>query len=337
MRRLHPDDVGLHRTARGAMDVAATLVALLSALALAACATLPSAIVRTGPDDPGARIPGIDRCDRDSPGVVDLDPDRPLVLLVHGCRSSGGRFRALARVFEAHGQQTVCFNYDDRDSLRDASRDLATAILALEARLKPRQITILGHSQGGLVARRALIREGRHPLPAGDGFTYRLLTVSSPLNGISASSICGRPWLHFLTLGFTHVICHGISGKKWTEIFPNAPFMERPGTLIPAVTEHLQVVTDERGICRRANPDGTCAKSDYVFGIDEQRNAVISADPRVEVVPMAAGHVEIVGTEGVVPLKLLGLLQARGILAATPPERKDEMVGLLARLFGPIP
>jgi hypothetical protein len=319
----------------GRRTVAAALSIL--ALLLGGCAALPSALVRSGPEDPGTRIPGIDRCDRDSPGVVDLDPDRPLILLVHGCRSSGGRFRALARVFEAHGQQALCFNYDDRNSLRDASVDLITALQALKARLKPRQITILGHSQGGLVARRALIRERRDPLPEGDGFTYRLLTASSPLNGIQASAICGRPWVHFLTLGFTHVICHGISGEKWTEIFPNAPFMERPGTLIAAVTEHLQVVTDERGICRRANADGSCAKLDFVFDVDEQRNARVSADPRVVIVPVSAGHVEIVGTEGVVPVKLLELLQERGILAATAPERRIEMANLLARLFGPNP
>jgi hypothetical protein len=74
-----------------------------------------------------------------------------------------------------------------------------------------------------------------------------------------------------------------------------------------------------------------------VFDVDEQRNALVSADPRVVIEPVFAGHVEIVGTEGVVPVKLLELLQERGILAATAPERRIEMANLLARLFGPNP
>jgi pimeloyl-ACP methyl ester carboxylesterase len=304
-------------------------------LSVAACAPIPTALIRSGPDDEGERIPGLDMCDHDSPGILELDPDLPLVLLVHGCKSSGGRFRALSRVFEAHGQQAVCFNYDDRDRLRNAAAQLAAAIKALKTRISPQRITILGHSQGGLVARRALLmdRPGTVPVDDTDGFTYRLLTVSSPLGGIRASVDCGRPYLHYISLGLTHVVCHGISGDKWVEIFPQAPFVKSPGTLNRAVVEYVKVVTDERGTCRRHAPGGRCAEDDYVFSVAEQYNPAVDQDPRVENIELSAGHVEIVGTEGTVPVKLLDILRDKGILSPVSPARKDAIARLIADLY----
>ncbi len=308
------------------------LVPLLACLC-AGCAALPSAVVKIGPDDAGTRIPGLDLCDANSPGIVDLDPARPIVLLVHGCNSSGGRFRALSRVFEAHGQQAVCFNYDDRDSLVDASAELIRAIEALKRRLPPQQLTILAHSQGGLVARRALIRDRADALRTGDGFAYRLLTVSSPFGGIRSSSDCGKTWLHALTLGLTWIVCEGIAGRKWDEIPPGSRFIENPGELLEEVREVLKVVTDERGTCRRMGRNGKCAEDDYVFSLDEQRQPKVDADPRLHPMEVAAGHVEIVGTEGLVPVKLIALMQEQGILARTPPERRERVARLLREIY----
>lgn len=307
------------------------LLAVLAALGTG-CASLPAALVRSGPSDPGVRIPGIDVCDHDSPGEVLLDPDRPVILLVHGCYASGGRFRALARVFEAHGQQVLCFNYDDRARIDAAADRFVAALRRLQARLPAGRITVLAHSQGGLVARRAFVRERTDPI-RGDGFTYRLLTVSSPFRGIDASADCGKAWLHGVSLGLTVVVCYGISGDKWNEIHPRADLVKHPGTLVDAVEEHVRLATDERGTCRRTRDNGTCAEDDYVFSVDEQVTPRIDADPRVVPVEVAAGHVEIVGTEGIAPDKLLALLQARGILAATPPEERDAIARLLRDLY----
>ena len=312
------------------------LRAALLAVLLPACAgaVRPAALVKAGPGDGGTRILGLDACTPGGAGRLTLDPDRPLTLFVHGCKDSGGRFRELAQVFEAHGQQTACFNYDHRRSIDDTAGDLVQALEALQAKLRPGQLTVLAHSQGGLVARRALVAERGAPLRAADGFTYRLFTVSSPFGGIRASSHCGARWLHWVTLGITALVCQAVAGSNWTEIPPGSTMTRHPGTLGPEVQAALKVVTDERGSCRRRGDDGACREDDYVFSVREQQNPAVDADPRLAVEVVQAGHVEIVGGEGVVPAKLVAVLQQHGILARTPPERREEIAALLARLFG---
>ena len=59
----------------------------------------------------------------------------------------------------------------------------------------------------------------------------------------------------------------------------------------------------------------------------------VDADPRLRVMPVKAGHVEIVGNEGMVPTKLIALLQEQGILARTPPERRERVAQLLREIY----
>lgn len=318
------------------MVVRSSLWAIFAATLLAGCAgyVRPAAVVKVDPRDEGTPIPGLDACTHGGSGALTLDPTRPLTVFVHGCRDSGGRFRELAQVFEAHGQQTACFNYDHRDSIDQTAGDLVRALEAFKARLPPGQLTILAHSQGGLVARRALVSERADRLREGDGFTYRLFTVSSPFGGIRASSDCGKLWLHWVTLGVTALVCKAVAGSNWREIPPGSSLTRNPGTLLPGVRQVLKVVTDEKGSCRQRGPDGACATTDYVFSVEEQRNPVVDADPRLTVQQVQAGHVEIVGGEGVAPVKLIALLQQHGLLAQTPPEKREEIAALVARLFG---
>jgi hypothetical protein len=72
------------------------------------CWKAPIAIVKVAPADIGTRIEGLSSCQTEERDLVHLDPTRPLTVFVHGCNFSLGGFRTLARVFEAHGQQTVC-------------------------------------------------------------------------------------------------------------------------------------------------------------------------------------------------------------------------------------
>jgi len=317
--------------------VRAGICGAVGAVLAVACATpRPAALVKVGAEDLGAPVPGLDVCDRHSPGVLQLDPARPLTLFVHGCKDSGGRFRDLAQVFEAHGQQTACFNYDHRDSLDRSAGELVTVLEALKARLPPGRITVVAHSQGGLVARRALIRERPDAVREGDGFTYRLTTISAPFAGIRASADCGKTWLHVLTLGVTVAVCQLVAGSNWSEIPPGSAFTTHPGTLLPEVREVLEVTTDERDACLERAGDGSCRRRDFVFGLDEQRNPAVESDPRLWRSEVSAGHVEIVGGAGVTPRKLVAVLQEQGVLARTPPGRREEIAALLRRLFGAV-
>lgn len=280
------------------------------------CATAPAPLVHVGRDDPGAPIPGLVVCGADG-AEVQLDPAQPLVLFVPGRADSGERYAALSYRFEVEGKQTACFAYDGRDSLEESAGRLAQVLGALQARLPPGRITVVGHSLGGLVARRALVVERARRLDPGP-FTYTLVTVATPFGGIRSAADCGRTWLHLLTLGASAAVCGLVAGQTWQEIPPNSDFMRKPGTLLPAVTEAIAVVTLERGACRRQGLRGGCDEPDAVFSLGEQRNPAVEADPRWTRVQVAAGHVEIVGDPGTPPTKLISILQERGILQPEP-------------------
>jgi pimeloyl-ACP methyl ester carboxylesterase len=297
----------------GTRAVAAAVVILSGG-----CASTPAPLVHVGRDDPGAPIPGLVVCGADA-AELQLDPARPLVLFVPGRGDSGERYAALSYHFEIEGKQTACFAYDDRASLEESAGGLARALAALQARLPPGRITVIGHSLGGLVARRALVAERERRLDPG-AFTYTLVTVAAPFGGIRSAADCGRTWLHLLTLGASAAVCGLVAGHTWQEIPPNSDFMRRPGTLLPAVTEVIGVLTLERGACRRRSLRGGCDEPDAVFSLGEQRNPIVEADPRWSRVQVVAGHVEIVGDPGTPPTKLIAILQERGILQAQAPQ-----------------
>jgi hypothetical protein len=104
-------------------------------------------------------------------------------------------------------------------------------------------------------------------------------------------------------------------------------------SLIGAVSQHLQIVTDERDTCRTLNDTGDCSVDDFVFGLDEQYSDIVSADARVTTVEIPVGHAAAVGENRVPPLRLIAVLEQQGILATTPPDREAEMLAYLEALY----
>ena len=306
-------------------------------LAMALCGGCSAVIHQSIRIDPGdgseLQIQGLDDCDDFANPSINLDPTKALVLLVHGCKASSGRFRHLAEIFEAHGQPTLCFNYQYRRRIGSSADGLASSIKALTDRLRHPEISLIGHSQGGLVTRRSLVsglrQEGNRP----GRLTLRLVTVSSPFNGIHSSSHCGITAFHILSLGLTAAICQGIAGSIWPEIHPRSDFVTEPGDLFGAVSEHLMVVTDERDSCRRFSAEGRCLEDDFVFSVEEQRNERLIDDPRVIKLEVRSGHAAIVGDEDRPPVQLMAILQEHGIMNRTPPDREAEVQALLSRLY----
>jgi hypothetical protein len=281
------------------------------ALVASACAGSPNASLVPFGEEPGASIPQLDNCDDFGTNPLDLEPDEPINLLVHGCAASSARLNTLAAEFEAAGQQAVCFSYDERNRLEASSVQLQSVLRILERHQRSDEITILAHSMGGLVARHALVHlEGDSPM------RFRLVAVSSPFMGIRSSRHCGNTALHVLTLGITVGVCQAVTGSKWTEIHPGSEFTSQPGRLPDHVVEHLQVVTDEVGSCRRWSESGECEQDDFVFTIAEQTNRSVDSDPRVRRVVAKVGHAEVIGVAGRRPDVLAGILREHGILSS---------------------
>ena len=278
------------------------------------------------------RIPNLGPCTDSFDSTLSINSNHPITVLVHGCNGSAGRFRSLAQLFAFHGQQAICYSYDDRDSLVDSSEQLISAIDALSGHLRDRDITIIGHSMGGLIAREAMEKERRN-LWQRDETSINLVTVSAPLGGIEAARTCGNKLLHWVTLGIIPASCWAVTGDNWNEITPQSSFIQTPGPLSPAVQRYLKIVTDERQSCRRRGADGQCIEDDYVFSLPEQYHPTVDTYPTTTNVEVKAGHVEIVGNKNIAPRKLLSILQHQGVLAQTRRNRVLALERLLSDLY----
>lgn len=287
---------------------------------------------RLPPANVNVMIPGLSPCTDGGDHTLKLNAQQPVTVLVHGCFSSAGRYRGMAQVLAFHGQQTVCFNYKDRDSLVVSADQLNGALDQLARRLENKDITVIGHSQGALISRKALSVSRPDPMEGKD-VRLRLVTVSGPFGGIEAARHCGSPLWKTLSLGLVGQICQIVTGDKWSEITATSPFIAKPGPLDPRVKDFLKVMTDEGGSCRRMR-NGACVESDAIFSLAEQRNPAVDNDPLVNIVTVKAGHVEIVGSNRIGPVKLIAVLQEHGVIKPTAPERMERFGLLLTHLFG---
>jgi len=308
---------------------------------LTGCVTIPNdpALLtfdqsRLPPADISLNIPGLGACTDNPDRTLHLNSQQPVTVLVHGCFASTGRFRALAEVMAFHGQQTACFTYNDRDSMMLSSAQLATSLDTLAGQMRNKQITVVGHSQGALIARKALVAKRPDPMRDSE-VKLRLVTISGPFSGIASAEQCGSPspWASVLTLGLVAPLCKIVSGDKWLEITSASDFIRQPGELLGQVQSYLKIVTDERDTCRRFDDAGSCIENDYVFSLGEQYYSPVDEMGVVKNVELKAGHVEIVGDQRVAPVKLIHVLQQYGILNQTEAKRSAAFNQLLARLY----
>jgi hypothetical protein len=311
---------------------------LFSVFLLSGCVTNEAANTALYQIEPGSlpatnitiNIPGLTACTDNPDHGLHLNVGQPVDVLVHGCFGSSGQFRGLAQVLAFHGQQAVCFTYDDRAGLTASATKLRRAIDLLVAQTQAPQITIIGHSQGALIAHKSLTVLPFEPAsPSAD---FHLVTISGPFSGIAAAQTCGRTWLFPLTLGLVPLSCYAATGAKWADITYSSRFILEPGTLIPQVSHYLKIDTDERGTCRHEKA-GRCVEGDDIFSLAEQRNSIVETDRREQRVEVHAGHVEIVGDKRVAPTKLISILQEHDVIRPTGLERVSAFNQLLARIY----
>jgi hypothetical protein len=314
---------------------------LACGLMLAGCVSLPSqsnwqeeAIdsARLPQPDLSVEIDGLGPCYDTDKRTLNLNSQSNVTVLVHGCFASAGRFRELAQLFAFQGQQTACFSYDDRASMQQVSAKLVQSLSTLARALPGQEITVLGHSQGGLIARKALTVEAADHFRV-QGTSLRLATISSPFAGIRAAEHCASPLARVLSLGLVIPICKLISGDKWFEITSASDFIREPGTLIPQVSQYLKVVTDETGTCRRRDSQNKCIEDDFVFSLEEQYFPKVDQALRTRNVELTAGHALIVGTNNHPPLQLIELLQQQGLMQRVSAERRQTFDQLVTRIF----
>lgn len=323
----------------GSLTARCLLVSLVSIVAIG-CAASPTHLTNAMSSYPSQlpepdlqlNIAGLGSCSDDPDRALRLNSHSPVTILVHGCFGSAGSFRTLSQVLAFHGQQTACFSYDDRESMMRSSRKLADAIEQLSDQLPAQSITLIGHSQGGLISRKALVSDRDDPIST--QAQIELVTISAPLSGIRAAKRCANMLLRIATLGIHDLLCWFISGDKWYEITTASDFIKNPGTLNQNVMRYLLVATDEQGSCRRYDQSGQCIEEDFVFTLNEQELPLAHSGIPPRKVEVRAGHVEIVGEFTKAPEKLIGVLQQEGFIRPTPPARIPQFNALLKQLYG---
>lgn len=315
-------------------------ILLVFLAALPACSTSSNYVAQSQPIESGnlpepnseVEIANLGSCTDATDRRLRFNSNYPITVLVHGCNGSAGRFRSLAQLYAFHGQQTFCYSYDDRDSLIDSSAKLVIALQKLSTFTINKNISVIGHSMGGLVARKAMENNNLNFWKNAD-VNIKLITVSAPLAGIEAANSCSSSTINWLSFGIVPAICWGITGNNWDQITSRSNFIKYPKPLLPFVQRYLKVVTNEQSTCRKIDKKGVCIESDYVFKLSEQYHPVIDSDSIVTNIQVDAGHVEIVGYKGVAPRKLLDILQQENMLSATSPERQLALELLLAKLY----
>jgi len=282
---------------------------------------------RLPPPSVTVNIPGLGPCTDNPDRSLRFDASQPINVLVHGCFGSSGQFRGLAQVLAFHGQQSACFTYDDRAKLAQSAAALRSAIEQLAEQSHVPQVTVIGHSQGALIARGSLTASTRTP-----HVDLRLVTVSGPFSGIESARTCGKTWLYPLTLGLLPLSCYVATGPKWADITYSSQFIREPAPLTDQVTSYLKIDTDERDTCRYEE-NGRCVEDDDIFSLAEQRNSLVEDDHRLTRVEVQAGHVEIVGDKRVAPMKLIAVLQEHGVVRPTEPGHTSAFRLLLSRIY----
>jgi len=110
-------------------------------------------------------------------------PER-VVLLIHGLDEPGAIWNDLAPALASDGHAVVRFDYPNDQAIADSARLLLESLDALHE-LGARDVVIVAHSMGGLVARDALTRANA---PA-DIQVEHLITIGTPNQGAPLASL----------------------------------------------------------------------------------------------------------------------------------------------------
>ncbi|CAA0119904.1 Uncharacterised protein [BD1-7 clade bacterium] len=220
-----------------------------------------------------------------------------LTVLIHGNAGNVLDMAPLARIAEQHQQITACFTYNQRHSMKRSARLLSQHLDTLNNRYSLTSMRLVGHSLGGLIARKSLTMLSTEAVPD----DIQLVTIAAPFAGVRIAEGCGNMALRVLSLGIQDLACWFISGDKWHELTTASRFIQQPGALPESLSLHLHIITQESDSCRYYDMQGQCITDDFVFTPYEQQLSQRDRHLHTQQLEITAGHTEIIGKYGPIP------------------------------------
>lgn len=171
--------------------------------------------------------------------VVPFDATRPVVVLVHGWDPEPGQMDPLGVELGRRGYSVVRWHWDWLANMEKSAEAFARGMQQLIAEQRLPELRIFTHSQGSLIARRALTTERAVTLAG--SVPIRLISLAAPFGGfLSANGTYTMPWNIF-----------GIK-ESHRQLRSWSRFIRRPGTL-GSNASHVKIDTNEPGKTRINN------------------------------------------------------------------------------------
>jgi pimeloyl-ACP methyl ester carboxylesterase len=179
----------------------------------------------------------------------------PVAIVVHGIMPVHAHLDAVIDYMSGRAQ-VYYFQYDDMQDLNATAQQLGEKVREVLEQYPTRSLTIVAHSMGGLVSRRACTVD--HPSGlAALGIQLRLVTIASPFAGYTGADYARMDM--------------GMGADSWQCMGATSKFVTQPGDLGPAV-RHSKIETNETGKTRR---EGGETLGDDAASLDQQRQAVV--------------------------------------------------------------
>ena len=239
------------------------------------------------PADPSAPVPA------PLPFSAALPTGQGTVILVHGFNPTSSELDPLENELEHRGYKVVRFTYDYKQALEISADEFTQFVLRLSAETTGGNLTVIAHSMGGLVSRRAMTA-GRRQSLAGTATPVKLITIASPFGGF-ASANATLLW-PFNTFGIN---------ESFRSLGTMRDFIRTPGALGQNIS-HIKIETDEREKTRTQNG---MTVSDALVLPENQKNNAVDSDPGLKAkITLNAGHMGVLSTGSAVSGQLLEAL-----------------------------
>jgi pimeloyl-ACP methyl ester carboxylesterase len=190
---------------------------------------------------------------------AEIDPARPLVVLIHGLDADRSDCVPIGRLLQAAGQQVAYFSYPGDQPIEDSAASLGRTLAKLRTSNPNLTIEIIAHSMGGLVARQYV--EG----PDYAGGVDRMILVAPPNHGSG--------WARLRTLlsieenlhlrhddpnwHWTWLVTEGL-GQAGNDLLPGSEFLNQLNSRPRRAGVRYTIIAGNRSGVKRA--EGNCVQ-----------------------------------------------------------------------------